>query len=476
MLKVEDEVAFGLENLMYKREKIKEKIKSSLKKVDLYPYRNWMLNRLSGGMKQRVAIASLLAMDQEILIFDETTSNLDPAGTREVSEIIKSLPGNKTLLIIEHKLDEFIDIFDKILLLNKKGEVIAFDSTREIFLNYQPQLQNMEVWIPQIVKYVHKLYKNNIKLDNFPLGKDRVKDALSNINNIEDKKKAFYILKNELKKYIVKIPNEKRKLNSAKNCIIKVENLSYKFKQSKDLVLEDINFSVNKGDFMGIVGHNGSGKTTLAKLIVNLYKAELPSKISIYNPTASDDNRIARKDEILEFTGFVFQNPEHQFVEDTVYKEVTYGLKIKHKDKHYIDRKSEQILKLMNLERFRDKNPFNLSQGQKRKLSVAYILVMDHQILILDEPTFGLDYITTTNLMELLASLNKKGKTVIIITHDMNIIFKYTRKVLVLKEGNLVFFGSTYKLLDEKEIMQSSKLSVPSLYELYKEVITYAVL
>lgn len=490
MLKVEDEVAFGLENLMLSRQKIKYKINTSLKKVNLFSYKDWLINSLSGGMKQRLALASLLALDQKILIFDEPTSNLDPLGTKEVSEIVRKLPLSKTLIIIEHKLDEFIDIFDKILLLNKNGMVIAFDSVKNIFLNYYRYFKEMGVWIPQIPKFVYKLHKNNINTFDFPLNKKEVKESMYNIEKSDKKQKIFHILKEELRKNIynfdrlidssikIKANDLKQKTHKTvfgKKFLIKIENLNYKFSQSSQLVLEDINFSIERGDFMGIVGHNGSGKTTLAKLIVSLYRAAPPSKITIYNPNTSD-LRKAKQDEILDFTGFVFQNPEHQFLEDSVYKEISYGLKIKYRNEYYTKEKTEKILEIMNLEDLKDKNPFNLSQGQKRKLSVASILAMDHEIIILDEPTFGLDYTATTSLMELLEELNKNGKTIIIITHDMNIIFKYTHKVLVLNKGKSVFFGNTYNLLKEKEIINSSNLLIPPLYELYKDVSEYALL
>jgi len=473
MLTVKDEIAFGLENLMIARENMEGKIKSSLEKVGLLPYYRWMLNRLSGGMKQRVSLASLLAMDQEILIFDEPTSNLDPKGTREVSEIITKLPKDKTLIVIEHKLDEFIDIFDKVLLMDRKGRVVAFEHTKEFFLNHQQQVKKMGVWIPQISKYIYKLYKNGIKLDNFPLNKEGVKKAFEKNTGI--RKRSFAVLKQEIGKNICKPTGNYTGFCKPNQCIIKVENLRYKFRQSCKYVLENINFTVNKGDFLGIIGNNGSGKTTLAKLVINLYPVKPPSKITIYNPH-SPEHRAAKKDEILKLVGFIFQNPEHQFIEDSAYKEIAYGLKIRGCDDLSINEKTDEILKIMGLEKLRDANPFNLSQGQKRKLSVASILVVDHEIIILDEPTFGLDYITTTNLMNLLVKLNKKGKTIIIITHDMNIIFKYTRNLLVLKNGNSVFLGSTHKLLSEKEIIESSGLNVPPLYKLYSEVSSYAVL
>jgi energy-coupling factor transporter ATP-binding protein EcfA2 len=470
MLKVEDEVAFGLENLLYERKAMKKKIMKSLSDVDLQDYKNWVLNRLSGGMKQRVSIASLLAINQEIMIFDEPTSNLDPRGTGEISDTIRKLPQNKTLIIIEHKLDEFIDIFNRILLLDSKGKLIASGNSGEIFINHYEELQKLGVWIPQIPKYICKLHKNNIAVDNFPVD---IGKAKTEIESTPERDRAINILKEELRKNIGNRPATTA--NFTLKPIINIKNLNYKFKKNDKWVLKDINFSIDQGDFLGIVGQNGSGKTTLAKLIINLYKVKPPSKIEVYQP-GKNTNHPANGNEILEFTGFVFQNPEHQFIEDTVYKEISYGLKIKSADNSLIDLKVREVLELLELKDFENVNPFNLSQGQKRRLSVASILVMDHPILILDEPTFGMDWRTTTKLMDILTKLNRQGKTIIIITHDMNLIFKYTHKVAVLREGRLAYFDYTTRLLGKINLIDDCHLSIPPLYRLYREVESYAVL
>jgi energy-coupling factor transport system ATP-binding protein len=481
MLKVEDEVAFGLENLMYERKIIKEKIADSLNQVEMLPYSNWILNNLSGGMKQRIAVASLLAINQDILIFDEPTSNLDPHGTREVSEIIRRLPQNKTLIIIEHKLDEFIDIFDKILLLDSSGRKIAFSSPEQIFLNYMQDIRETGVWIPQIPKFFYSLFEDNISFDSFPLDKTDAKILIG--HEEENRGKILDILQKEIKKeilpqnYLFSENNnpDVLKYKATSLPVIEVENLSYRFANTAIRVLQNLNFTINKGDFMGIVGENGSGKTTLAKILINLYAPDKSSRINIYK-FDGDNQKLASKDEITDFTGFVFQNPEHQFVEDSVYKEIIYGLKLKGLSEDVIAEKANKFLKIMGLEKLKEANPFNLSQGQKRKLSVASIVIMDYEILILDEPTFGLDYITTTNLMNFLKELNQQGKTIIIITHDMNIIFKYTQNVLVLQNGKSAYSGSTNDLINKNEIISSCGLAIPPLYELYREVTSFAVL
>ncbi len=470
MLKVEDEVAFGLENLLYERKVMKKKIMDSLRMVGLKDYKDWLLNMLSGGMMQRVSIASLLAIDQEIMIFDEPTSNLDPRGTTEVSDTIRKLPENKTLIIIEHKLDEFIDIFNKILLLNAEGKLIASGSPREIFKNHYDKLQSMGIWIPQIPKYIHKLHKSGIAVNDFPIN---IEEARKEISNLPEKEKALNILREELRENIRNHPASAVIFTARP--VINVKNLSHKFRKSDNLVLKDISFSIYQGDFLGIVGQNGSGKTTLAKLIINLYKASPPSEIEVYHPDKKSESPV-KGTSILEFTGFAFQNPEHQFIEDTVYKEISYGFKTRSPDDSTSDLKINNMLELLELADLKNANPFNLSQGQKRRLSVASILVMDYPILILDEPTFGMDYRTTASLMDILTKLNSHGTTIIIITHDMNLIFKYTHKTAILKEGKLVDFDYTHRLLCKTDLINDCHLSVPQLYRLYREVKSYAVL
>ncbi len=462
MLKVEDEVAFGLENLKLEREKIIKKIDISLEKVGLTNYNDRMLNRLSGGQKQRVAIASIFAMDQEILIFDEPTSNLDPRGTAEVAEIIKGMPEDKTLIIIEHKLDEFIDIFDKVLLISSYGKMIAYNDTKRILNKYLNCFKDMGIWIPQIPKFFLKLKDKGIKTSSLPLNLEQAKRSLGDVKN---KDNALKTLEKEARKKL-----KSNFLNTEEDVAISVKKLSFRFKKSGQDILENINFKINKGSFLGLIGPNGSGKTTLAKIIMGLYDIKPPSEINIYGK-----NKLA-KNEVLDKCGFIFQNPEHQFIEETVYEEIAYGLKVKGKGKDFIKSKTDEVLELLELSDFQKQNPFNLSQGQKRKLSVASMLVLDHEILILDEPTFGLDYKMTTKLMQLLEEINSRQKTIIIITHDMNLIFRYTSRAIILKDGQILYDGLTSNLFEKENLLKEASLSIPPLLKLYKENRDHAVL
>jgi len=464
MLKVQDEVAFGLENLCRPREDMHRESMAALESVGLGSYSGWLLSRLSGGMKQRVAIASILAMDQQVLVFDEPTSNLDPAGTRQVAKLIRGMPASKTLIVIEHKLDQFIDIFDNILLLSERGSMIAYGPTRQILKKYLGHFREMGIWIPQIPRFFLSLESENIKMGKLPLNLEQAGD---NLKNSAFRKQALKILDQQIEKRINKCG-----LNKTRPAL-EVKDLSFGFSPSTGPVLKNINFTINQGDFVGIVGPNGSGKTTLAKIIIGLYSVKPPSRINFYN---QDGRPVPDTSQIRKKCGYVFQNPEHQFIEENVYDELSYGLKLNKYDQNTIKTRTMDTLKMLGLKRFSDSNPFNLSQGQKRKLSVASILVMDHDMLILDEPTFGLDYAATTMLMELLSDCNRGGKTIIIITHDMNIIFRYTQRVLVLNNGILTYDRQTSELVHNTDMIEQASLEVPPLIRLQQEVKEYAVL
>ncbi len=463
MLKVLDEVAFGLENLCKPREQIRSESWDALNKVGLADYAHWLLSRLSGGMKQRVAIASILAMDQQILVLDEPTSNLDPGGTRQVAQVIRDMPRSKTLLVIEHKLDQFIDIFDKILLLSGTGAMIAFGPTRQILKKYLGHFREMGIWIPQIPRFFLRLDSERTKTAALPLNLDQARQALKESG---PSKHALELLDRQVEKRL-------NKGEPKTQCpVIEVKNVSFRFNAQQKPVLKDIHFCINQGDFIGIVGPNGSGKTTLAKILIGLYGIKPPAEVNFFGPGRSPMKKTAFRKKC----GYVFQNPEHQFIEENVYDELSYGLKLAKNHPKMIKEKTENMLSRLGLQKFSDCSPFNLSQGQKRKLSVASILIMDHDLLILDEPTFGLDYAATAMLMDLLTEYNRNNKTIIIITHDMNIIFRYTQRVLVLDDGRAVYDRQTGQLVHHTEIIEQADLEIPPLIRLQKEVGQHAVL
>lgn len=366
---VEDEIAFGLENLNRERKYIENKIDEVLKLLNIEFLKFRDLNTLSGGEKQKVALASILAMDPELILLDEPTANLDPKSTKEILNVIEYLKEkeHKTILIIEHKVQEFKDIID---------DVIIFDSNSA----------------------------SKVKKDSF------------------------------LEKYMSDYELPKHIENKTGSNILEVKNLYFSY-NDKD-VLKNINLNLKSGEILGIAGYNGAGKTTFTKVLIGFNK---PKKGSIYIDGLDIKSMSKRK--LGEYLGLVFQNPEHQFIKLRVEDELRLSLNIKTKDELYVKSKIDEYLEMFDLLQNRKDNPFLLSQGQKRRLSTACMMINNQKILILDEPTYGQDIENLKKLVNLLYKINEKGVSIIIITHDMQLLSKSCDRVIYLEKGEINFEG-----------------------------------
>ncbi|EWG12456.1 ABC transporter ATP-binding protein [Cytobacillus firmus] len=450
MTTVEDELAFGLENMKTPPEEIESKIDEALELVDLLPYKHTLIHTLSGGQKQKLALACVLSLKPEILILDEPTANLDPASSYELTRIIKKLKENQafSLLIIEHKLDDWIDLTDRCVVLNREGEILFNGSTADCFNKYAEELLLEGIWLPSAVRAGLIGKKAGIyKGEKLPLTDQEL------IAGFVNPYAALQILDNQKTKHQV----------SEEQIILSAENL-YFHKNGKDL-LKNISFSVRKGEFVAIAGSNGSGKTTLSGLLAGLYA---PSKGSIL---FGDRSLSQWKEQELRLKlGYVFQNPEHQLIADSVFDEIAFSLKIQRMTDADIKKVVQAVLHQVNLLQHADMHPFSLSQGQKRRLSVASMLVNDQDLLLLDEPTFGQDARTSVELMKLLETKIQSGGSVVMITHDMEILHSYADKVIVLSEGEKIYDGLPDALWKKEEIMKIASLKVPYIEKLRNNI------
>jgi energy-coupling factor transporter ATP-binding protein EcfA2 len=448
MLTVEDEVLFGLENLCLPREEMEIRLEKSLDLVGLKNWRKAQINELSGGMKQKLGLACLLAMDPEVFILDEPTANLDPASTEEIFqlfiEISKKL--NKTLLFIEHKLDHLLPYLERVIVLGKEGKVIADGAPRNIFDDKYSEIIEQGIWVPQICKYAKELEGQGMNWSPYPLTVEEWKE------NIETHQPDFQAPE-------IRINNQKIRDKHDEVPLLQVKNVSISYQNHH--VLNNINFSISCGDFVALLGPNGAGKSTLSKTLISLVT---PEKGEIYlNNTPYSKLKTA---EIFQNIGFVFQNPEHQFICDTVEMELAYGLKILEWKKEQWQPRVEELLEQFHLTEQRQNNPFSLSQGQKRRLSVATMLTNDQQLLILDEPTFGQDFVNTNVIMKLLNELNQRGKTILMITHDMELVSEYANKVILLNAKEIAFQGGVTSFFEEEELLDKASMKVPISYSL----------
>ncbi|MCG8395547.1 energy-coupling factor transporter ATPase [Bacillus atrophaeus] len=426
MLTVEDEIAFGLENLQMPKEEMKERIDDVIVKLDLTGLKGQIISALSGGTKQKVALACILAMEPDLIILDEPTSLLDPHSARSFVHMIKELQEEKGfgLLVIEHQLDEWAPWTERTIVLDASGQKVMDGKTPDIFQFRSEELKKIGVAIPHVAAMQERLSvpftlsKEMLFTQPFPAFKEG-----KNLPLTED--------------------------------VLEVNGLS--FSRGQRAIFSDISFSLRARSLTAVVGPNGTGKSTLLSVLARLYKPKSGEIRLFGKPLHSfSENELRRQ------MGFVFQNPEHQFVADTVFGELVFG----HEHQKDAAEKAHDLLRRFGLDHVLTHHPFALSQGQKRRLSVATMMMHDLKILLLDEPTFGQDAKTAAECMELIESIQAAGTAVLMITHDMELVSAFADNVLVLHDTKLVYQGAPAPLFSKQdEVVQQAKLAWPLQYE-----------
>ncbi|WP_045506573.1 ABC transporter ATP-binding protein [Bacillus amyloliquefaciens] len=427
MLTVEDEIAFGLENLQYTKEDMDIIIDDVLEKLEITHLKTRTIASLSGGSKQKVALACIIAMDPELIILDEPTAQLDPYSVREFVRLIKELQAKRNfgLLVIEHQLDHWAPWMDRTIALDETGQKVMDGETDAVFETKLEELTRLGIPIPRVIplqKYV-----------NIP----------------------FTLCKESLfHKPVPALPRPRAAALSAEEAL-SVHGLSCK--RGTDIIFQDVSFSVKKGSITAIAGPNGTGKSTL-----------LSAAAKLIRPVSGDIKIDGRpidsysEKELRRLMGYVFQNPEHQFVTDSVINELLFGFE----DGNAAKEKALQLLTRFGLRRHASQHPFSLSQGQKRRLSVATMLMHNVKVLLLDEPTFGQDAKTARECMQMLREIQKEGTAVLMVTHDMELVSDYADTILVLCGTKLVYRGTPDSLFtDHIETAERAHLALPLRYE-----------
>ncbi|MDC3418056.1 ABC transporter ATP-binding protein [Aquibacillus salsiterrae] len=390
---VDEEIAFVLENLAIARDEMRHYITDYLKQVGLqFEDIHTPIQSLSGGMKQRLAIASVLALEADVLFLDEPTAMLDPTGTLEVWETVKKIGENKTLVIVEHKIEQVIDFIDRIILLNDDGVIVADGTKKEIFSDYKHVLVEQGIWYPGVWE-----------------------DYLRNRSS----------------------PNE----TNAKKPIVTLKEFDVYRGKEKKVHIKDL--TVNQGEWITVLGENGAGKSTWLLGLMNLLKTK-----GCYQIDNQDARRLSK---LTDYFAFVFQNPEFQFVTNSVFDEIAYTLRLQNWSEDQIVRKVETLLARFHLQPYAKQHPYHLSMGQKRRLSVAAATVMEQPVLLLDEPTFGQDARNTFAILEQLQQMRNKGTTIIMITHDCHIVKHFATRVLYINDGRLTLDCLPLQYMEEKQ-------------------------
>ncbi|MEK3888157.1 ABC transporter ATP-binding protein [Bacillus sp. FSL K6-3431] len=445
MLTVEDEIAFGLENIKIPREKIAERIGWALQLVGLEEHLSANIAALSGGMKQKLALACVLAMKPDLIILDEPTALLDPITTKDFAQTIKRLQAELqfSLIVIEHKLDHWISFMDKSLVFSENGEVIFEGTPKECFKHYRGDLKNHGIWLPKTL-----LLSEQLGLDNaVPLSEKELLETLV-----------------DYKFTVIEIPLNQRKSVYTLHPILETTELTYT--KSEKSIIKNMNIRLPEGALTAIVGPNGAGKSTLSYLLAGLVK---PTSGKVLHKEKS--LRHLSDVEMSKTIGYVFQNPEHQFIADTVYEEIAFSLKMQKRSKAEIKQIVEDILGACRLQHLSHQHPFALSQGQKRRLSVATMMVDEQPLLILDEPTYGQDARTTEELMKMVNKRLEVGFSAIMITHDMELVSSYADYVIVIIDGEVLFQGTPHLLfLASDQLLEAAHIELPIAYSLQKKL------
>lgn len=453
MPRVDEEVAFGLENFAVPQAEMPPRIAAALALAGLQDKARAWVDNLSGGQKQRLALAAVLALQPAILVLDEPTANLDPAATRTFFQNLARLKAELgiTIVLIEHRLDAVLPLVDRVLALGRDGQVLAQGTPQKVFSGQGAALEAEGVWLPMTCRLTSALRAAGLALDDCPLSLDGLAAELRAA-------RLWSATTPSLPKPDA-TTEASRSIDARSMAAISIENLSFAYPDSPP-VLRDVTMSVERGAFFALVGANGSGKTTLAKHMVGLLR---PASGSIM--LLGQDTRRQSTGDLARQAGYVFQNPEHQFVTERVADELAYSLRGRWSDDE-IARRVQDLLQRFGLQGYADENPFALSQGQKRRLSVATMVALEQPILILDEPTFGQDQQSTAALMGTLQALHAAGTTILFVTHDMQLVAEYASRVAVMDAGQVIFAGAPRELFGRADILQRASLTLPPLADL----------
>lgn len=442
-LSVGEDIAFSLENDCVLQSEMKETVQKVADMVDMGGLLTSSPFELSGGQKQRVSFAGVMVDDVDILLFDEPLANLDPATGKTAIDLIDKIKKqlNKTVVIIEHRLEDVLyrDV-DRIVVVHDgriyadmtPDELVASDILTEMGIReplYATALKHAGV---KVTKEMHAG-----RLDTLTLSEEAVK-------SLSDWYEAG------------KMPA----LENEKEDVLAAEHLSFQYTK-KRRILKDINFHIKKGEMVSIVGTNGAGKSTLAKVICGFVKAD-EGRLLFEGQDMKDWTIKERSQKI----GYVMQNPNQMICKPMIYDEVALGMRLRGMSEEEIEPKVDKALKICGLAPFKKWPVAALSYGQKKRVTIASVLALEPEVMILDEPTAGQDYRHYTEIMEFLKSLNDRGITIILITHDMHLMLEYTPHAIVISGGEKIGDSTAVEVLTNEDITSRASLKVTSLYEL----------
>ncbi len=449
---VEEDVAFGPENMGLPSEEIQQRVTTALAQVNMTSHRMHSPSKLSGGQKQRVAIAGTIAMETKCIILDEPTAMLDPIARIEVLDTIHRLNTEKqiTIILITHNMEEVVEA-DEIYIM-KQGEIVLKGKPRQVFAQ-EEIIQDASLQLPEVSRIASELRKYGIELPGQILTRKELVDGLLQLYQQGVKSSLLPLAPTEPR--MVEAENQTPLLIADHVTAVYGGGSPFETK-----ALEDVSFQLKEGEFVGLIGHTGSGKSTLIQLLNGLMK---PTEGSVYYEGSDIFNPEYDRRKLRTQVGIVFQYPEHQLFEATVLKDVSFGPKNMGLSTKQAQLRAFEALQMMKVESdLYNQSPFELSGGQKRRVAIAGILAMKPKVLILDEPTAGLDPRSREELLDLIDELRVQHKmSVILVSHSMEDVARYAQRLLVMSQGHLVFDQSPREVFAQIHKLEQVGLMAP---------------
>lgn len=444
-----EDIAFKLENICVESSDMHNKVKEVSELINISDILENNPHSLSGGQKQKVTLGGAIIDDNNVLLFDEPLANLDPKASEDTINLINLITRktSKTIIIIEHRLEEILKLdLDRVLLLDN-GEII-FDGDINDLLS-SSLLKKCGIREP--------LYTTALKYAGCSITKDMNPKNLSNMNMKYsiDKIRDFY----------EKIPYNETTYN--KSPLLTCENINFSYDKNKP-ILKNVSFNVYENELLCIVGKNGAGKSTLSKIICGFHKPS-SGKIIFKDRDITNDTIYERS----KIIGYVMQNPNQMISHNLIFDEVAFALRNIKMPENEIKNKVYEVLKICGLYEMRNWPISALSFGQKRRVTIASILVMNPKILILDEPTAGQDFKHYNQIMEFIKQLSSHGITSIMITHDMHLLLEYANRCIVISDGEKIGDDSPSRIISNEDIISKGNLVKPSLYDLSNKIGNY---
>jgi energy-coupling factor transport system ATP-binding protein len=441
-LTVGEDIAFALENDNVPNDEMHERVNKVAQMVDMQGLLTSSPYELSGGQKQRTSLAGVMIDDVEILLFDEPLANLDPATGKTAIEIIDQIhrESQKTIIIIEHRLEDVLHrSIDRVIVINE-GRIVADMNAHD--------LVSSTVLAENGIR--EPLYVTALKYARVEVTSDMQPGYITTLKT--------ELSRTALTTWYNTIQADKR-INDQPS-VLRMEGISFSYDGVRP-ILDDINFDICEGEMVSIVGRNGAGKSTLSKLLCGFEKED--RGMILYKGKNIRDKTIKERAEII---GLVMQNPNQMISKPMIYDEVALGLRMRNVSEEEIAARIEKVLQVCSLTSFKSWPISALSYGQKKRVTIASILVLDPKVIILDEPTAGQDFRHYTEIMEFLVEINKRGVTVIMITHDMHLMLEYTPRAIVLAGGKLIADTAASVVLTDSRVIEDANLKETSLFSL----------